>query len=240
LLLGVVIGLPSAACKHHDNSDGTKDDEGPAGAEPKPNELPPLVVKDDTPDLLLTWVDDQGDFHVAQKIADVPAEHRDAVRAVITTKREGTAELVYVADFRQKKPDGTNAVRTQTRAHWEELGAGKRKARLEALAPSEKPPTPPAPSGAVAGEVSATIYGAEWCGPCHEAERLLKRLGVHVTKKDIEKNPEAQDEMQAVLRKAHRSGGSIPVIDIMGQVFVGFSSGALRQAVETARDRQTL
>jgi hypothetical protein len=41
--------------------------------------------------------------------------------------------------------------------------------------------------------------------------------------------------MQEKLAKAHRQGGSIPVIDVMGQLFVGFSEGALKAAVARAR-----
>ena len=47
------------------------------GAAPKPVELPPLELKEDTANLLLTWIDDKGDFHVVQKPADVPKEGRD-------------------------------------------------------------------------------------------------------------------------------------------------------------------
>jgi glutaredoxin len=84
-------------------------------------------------------------------------------------------------------------------------------------------------------EVTATIYGASWCHPCHQAQELLESLGVKVTKKDIEESDAAQREMQEKLRKIHRGGGSIPVIDVMGQIFVGFSEGALRAAVARAR-----
>jgi glutaredoxin len=221
-------------------------------AEPAPSasaeapSLPPLVFKDDTPNALLTWIDEHGDFHVVEKVADVPEASRAAVRVVLPDRKDGTGESVYVADLTSKGADGAYAVKAMARGSWDELGAGKRKARLEALAPSAAPP----PSGSAAGdapgtaapgnaapqgEVSAIIYGASWCGPCHQAEALLKSLGVKVTKKDIEESDAAQREMQEVLRKAHRHGGSIPVIDVMGQVFVGFSEGALRGAVQRAR-----
>src|SRR5690606_8218203 len=47
---------------------------------PSPNELPPLTLRDDTPDLLLTWIDDKGDFHVVPKPSDVPEAGRKQVR----------------------------------------------------------------------------------------------------------------------------------------------------------------
>ena len=68
-----------------------------------------------------------------------------------------------------------------------------------------------------------------------DLERYLKSLGVSVTKKNIEESRAAQAEMQQKLARANRSGSSIPVIDVMGRIFVGYSPGSLKQAVEAAR-----
>jgi glutaredoxin len=168
--------------------------------------LPKLVVKDDTAGALFTWVDDKGDFHVGERTSDVPEALRETVRVAIPGS-EGTAESVYVVDLRSKGADGTYPVRTMARSAWDEMGAAKRKARLEALAPSAEPSAAPLPAGsAVApeGQIAAIIYGASWCGPCHQAQALLESLGVKVTKKDIEKTAGAEDEMQSVLREGHR------------------------------------
>jgi glutaredoxin len=237
--VAITASLLLPACREKAEGEPPED---PAASAPDTAELPPLVLRDDTADTLLTWLDDKGDFHVVQKIADVPAESREKVRAVITTRSEGTGELVYVADLRKQKPDGTYPVRSMTRAQWDDLGASKRTARLEALAPSVKKPTTPPPSEVIGvpGELNAVVYGADWCKPCHQAEALLKQLGVHVKMKDIEKDPTAQREMQAKLQRAGRSGGSIPVIDVMGKVFVGFDPRAIKTAVEAAREATTL
>jgi glutaredoxin len=83
--------------------------------------------------------------------------------------------------------------------------------------------------------VTAIVYGADWCKPCHDAERYLKSLGVRVTKKNIEESRAAQAEMQQKLARAQRSGSSIPVIDVMGRILIGYSPGSLKQAVEAAK-----
>lgn len=242
LLLGV------AACQKP-TTDGKADDT----TKPKAAELPPLEVKADTPNLLLTWVDDKGDFHVTQKPADVPTEGRSTVRVVVTTREEGTGALVYVANLDETTATGAYRLKTMPRAQWEELGASKRKARMEALAPSALPSSVPPPpganpkstAGAAPGKAPATgvvaiIYGADWCKPCHDAERYLKQRGATVVKKDIDENEVAADEMHRKLAKVGRSGASIPVIDIMGQIQVGFSPAALEQALETARSAKGL
>jgi len=243
LAFGLMLGC-------HKQSAPTPSDD--TGATPQTNELPPLEIKDDTPNLLLTWIDDKGDFHVVQKPADVPKEGRDKVRVVVTTREEGTGKLVYVSNLNEVTPTGAYRVKTMSRAAWDELGASKRKARLEALAPSAVPtPADSAPVGAspdassapkkvaVSG-ISATIYGASWCKPCHDTARYLKQKGVTVIDKDIEENEVAAAEMRQKLARAGRSGSSIPVIDLMGQILVGFSPMALDQAIEAARSAKPL
>jgi len=242
-LLGLLL-LLAGAC---DRTPTTEQQE-PDTLEPKPNELPPLELRKDTKDLLLTWVDEKGDFHVVQKIADVPEKGRKQVRVVVATQREGTGRLVYVADLRKAKPDGTYPVQTLTRAQWDEIGAGRRKARLEALAPSARPPVP-VPSGEAPGRsvtdgksgVVAIIYGAEWCKPCHDAARYLARLGVKVVEKNVEEDALAQREMQAKLKRANLPGtASIPIIDVGGRILVGFSPPALQRAVKAVQNAKSL
>ena len=218
------------------------------GAVPKPTELPPLEIKDDTADLLLTWIDDKGDFHVVQKPAEVPVEGRKSVRIVQADKEAGTGELVYVANLDETAPDGSYRLKTLTRAQWDELGASRRKARLEALAPSAAPPPTasvadgqpgkrPLPTGS---KIVAIIYGADWCKPCHAAESYLKGHGVTVVHKDIESSEAAQAEMHQKLARAGKGGASIPVIDIMGQILIGYSPAALDQAIHAAEGAKAL
>lgn len=242
LLISSLLALGCSCGKDHgDGADQT-------GAVPKSNELPPLELRDDTPSLLLTWIDESGDFHVVQKPSDVPEKGRAEVRVVVTTREEGTGALVYVADLRTKSGEGTYPVRTITRAEWDEKGASKRKARLEALAPpppsasaggSAEPP-PEQPPAKADGKIVAIIYGAEWCKPCHDAARYLKQRGVSVIEKDIETSALAHQEMQSKLQRAGLGGASIPVIDVMGQMLVGFSPRALDRAVETAQSSKPL
>ncbi len=212
----------------------------PTGTAPVAGQLPPLELRDDTASLLLTWVDDKGDFHVVQKLADVPQAARREVRVVVTTKVEGTGKLVYVADLTRKNPDGTYPVATRSRAQWDEIGAKKRAARLEALAPP--PPSAsaaPAPEGGTAG-FEVIIYGADWCTPCHDAERYLKQRGVKVVYKDIEQSQVAAQEMKRKLDKKGLGAASIPIIDVMGQILVGFDPRALDRAIDAARSAKTL
>lgn len=247
-LCGLLVAA-TAGCKKPSN-----DAANGAATAPKPSQLPPLEVKADTPNLLLTWIDDKGDFHVVQKPADVPTEGRSRVRIVVTDREEGTGPLVYVANLDETTATGAYRLKTMSRAEWEELGASKRKARLEALAPSAMPSAPPPGGGdaeagkppsaagakAPANGIVVIIYGADWCKPCHDAERYLKQRGATVIKKNIDENEVAAEEMRKKLARAGRGGASIPVIDIMGQIQVGFSPAALEQALAAAHSAKGL
>ncbi len=244
-LAGFVVCLCVAAgalpACHHDPGSSSDDPSAPHDST-----LPPLVLKDDTPNLLLTWVDDKGDFHVVTKIKDVPDQGKKAVRVVVTNKNAGTGGEVYVANLTKKNPDGSYAVGTMTRGAWDDKGASLRKTRMEALAPSARPPLPAGSASAAPGndaafgEVVAIIYGASWCSACHDAERYLKQRGIRVIHKDIEKSEVANNEMERKLAANHLRDGSIPVIDIGGHVMVGFSPSAIDSALAAARQTQTL
>jgi glutaredoxin len=238
----LLLALPSlAGCHAKAHPDPSND-----SAKPKVTELPALQVKADTPNLLITWIDDKGDFHVVDKPADVPVEARKAVRIVVADKEAGTGEQIYVADLNETAADGTYRIKTMSRSAWDELGASRRKARLEALAPPTAPATAPSAAGSAAiakapsGSVVVVIYGASWCKPCHDAEAYLRQRGVNVVKKDIEENEAAASEMKRKLDRAGMQGASIPVIDVMGRILIGFSPSALDRALEAARNTKPL
>ncbi|HEY3234937.1 MAG TPA: glutaredoxin domain-containing protein [Polyangiaceae bacterium] len=239
LSLALTLGVFASCTKR-------RGDAAPAGSvSASDKQLPKLELRDDTSHLLLTWVDDKGDFHVVQKVPDVPAASRSKVRVVLTDREAGTGDLVYVADLNGKRPDGTYATKTVPRTTWDEIGASRRKARLEALAPSASSSVPGvAPSApetaAKKGAVVAIVYGAAWCRACHDAARYLRQHGVQVVEKDIEQSDAARDEMRQKLARARLPGASIPVIDLMGEVQIGFSPSALDHAVNSARDVQSL
>jgi len=230
VLAAAVVASGAPACK--------RSQAGTTEAEPAP-----IAVKADSEGLLLTWIDDKGDFHVEMRVADVPIMGRDAVRVVDPNRDEGThADRVFVADLRTASADGTFPVRTMTRADFEALAVARREKAGPTLASAAPPPasaptaggdpqhvTPPPPARA-----AVVIYGAEWCGACHEAAKYLRSRGVPFVEKDVEKDPGAAREMQDKLAKAGLRAGSIPVIDVRGKVMVGFNASEIDGALGAA------
>jgi glutaredoxin len=215
-----------------------------AAAVADPDE-PSIVVKRDSEGLLLTWIDDKGDFHVEPRVPDVPLMGQDCVRVVDPSKDEGArGDRVVVVDLRQATPAGTYPVRTMSRADFEAMAVARREKAGPTLAAGSPPPppaqgvpppadpAPPASPQAVRGQV--VIYGAEWCGACHDAARYLRRKGVAYVEKDIEKDPTAAREMQAKLARSGLRAGSIPVIDVRGRVMIGFNAAEIDAALGAA------
>lgn len=62
-----------------------------------------------------------------------------------------------------------------------------------------------------------TVYSATWCAFCHAAKNYFDQKGVKYVDKDVEKDPAAG--LEAVDKSQQRG---IPVIDIGGEVIVGF------------------
>lgn len=225
---------------------GKKEDDGtnPRATDEK---LPSLSIADDTASLMLTWVDEKGETHVELRPGDVPAEGRELVRVVVADRQDGTGELFYVVDLTKKGGDGAYIAQTMSRRAWEAMIAKRREAYIAKTAPPPPPlpslsstsgqdpsvPVHPSPGGAVTGLV-AIIYGADWCKPCHDAASYLKSKGVQVVEKNVEKSEAAQSEMRSKLAKSGQHGGSIPVIDVRGQIVVGFSESALDRAIRKA------
>lgn len=62
-----------------------------------------------------------------------------------------------------------------------------------------------------------TIYSATWCAFCHAAKDYLDKKGISYTDKDIDADPAAAQES---VDKSGQRG--IPVIDINGEIIIGF------------------
>jgi len=193
------------------------------------------AVTDATTGLLLTWIDDKGEFHVEQRAADVPAAGREVVKVRDPGRDPLTGDRIFVADLRTAAPDGGYPVRVVPTNEFEDIAVTRRAKHGVVLAPREAGAAPAASgaagTGEVAGRPAVIIYGASWCGPCHQAAAYLKQRGIPFVEHDIEKDSSAAREMQGKLAKAGVRGGSIPVLDVRGRILVGFDSRAVDQAL---------
>jgi glutaredoxin len=203
-------------------------------APPASASVPLPLVTDTSADLLLTWIDEKGEFHVEQKVADVPPGSREVVRVADPVKDPPKLDDVFVVDLRTAGADGAYPVRTMSRPEFEKIAVERRQQHGKVLTPQPAASAPPSGDPHEIGSPTVIIYGASWCGACHQAAAYLKRRGVPFIEKDIEQDGGAAREMQAKLASAGMRGGSIPVIDVRGKVMIGFDERAVDRALSRA------
>jgi glutaredoxin len=75
-----------------------------------------------------------------------------------------------------------------------------------------------------------TIYGAEWCPPCHMAKDYLKGQGIPYKYVNID------DDREAGMAVARKTGwNAIPIIRIGDEYLLGFERVKLDQALRAHR-----
>lgn len=71
------------------------------------------------------------------------------------------------------------------------------------------------------------IYGTDTCPWCYKARKFLREHNVKFTDKNVGENQRAAAEM---IKKSGQMG--VPVIDISGEIVVGFDEGRLRSLLK--------
>lgn len=200
------------------------------------------VVSDKAEGLQLTWIDEKGEFHIEQRTTDVPEAARETVRVRVLDPAhdQPSGDRVFIADLRAANPDGSYPVRSVPRDEFEDVAVKRRAKSGTAVLTPQGPPTASAAASAgpkgsdLVDRPDVIIYGASWCGPCHQAAAYLKKRGVPFVEHDIEQDSSAAREMKSKLAKAGVRGGSIPVLDVKGRILVGFDARAVDQALGQA------
>ncbi len=194
-----------------------------ASADATATEAPILAAE--PADAILTYAGERGTFKDTNKPADVPEAARGLVRVTLLQGPEPPPGRVWAANLRTPAPGGGYTLTTVERALFEELAAGQGLSShvdklAELPAGLEAPPAAPAESEVI-------VYKTDWCGVCKQLTAYLDRKGVKYVAKDIEKDPAAASELRAKSEQKHIKTGSVPVVDVRGELMVGFDRARL-------------
>ena len=74
--------------------------------------------------------------------------------------------------------------------------------------------------------MTVKVYSTPTCPYCKLAKEFLKEKGIAFSDIDVSADPAAANEM---VKKSGQMG--VPVIDINGQIIVGWNKGALEEAL---------
>jgi glutaredoxin len=197
--------------------------ERPAGPAAAAEQDAAAVLPADAKDAVLTYAGDRGEFKDASKPADVPEDARGLVRVSLLAGPEPPPGRVWVANLRTPEADGAWKLSTVERGLFEELAAGQgRSSAVELPAGLEPPPAAPATGDII-------VYKTDWCGVCKKLTAYLDRKGVKYVAKDIEKDPAAAGELLAKSKEKGFKMGSVPVVDVRGEIMVGFDRARLEK-----------
>ncbi len=75
--------------------------------------------------------------------------------------------------------------------------------------------------------MNVKIYTTNHCPYCHQAKDFFKEKKVEFKEINVEENPQAAEEM---VEKSGQMG--VPVIEIDGQIIVGFNKPAIEKALK--------
>jgi len=113
-----------------------------------------------------------------------------------------------------------------------ELAEKARAARERAFAErtlaeaDESPKAAPPPKDVV-------LYGTTWCGFCARARRWLREHRIAFADKDVERDPDAAQELNRKAAAAGRRASGVPVIDVHGTLVMGFDVPELERLLGT-------
>ena len=203
---------------------------GVLGCKPRPmakidageTSLPEVRVLADGGPYLFSYYGEDGKLHDVQSAEQIPqgARRQVLVRDLGRTPAElQTDRYLYLADLHG--PVGAEGISTSVVSRY----------RFDA---QDDPSMSGMGSGDEGGETGdggnerrVIVYGTSWCGACKAAREFLHGHHIPYVEKDIEKDAAAENELA---RKAKRAGlklGGVPVIDVAGQLTMGYDPNTL-------------
>ncbi len=206
LLVGLLVLGAAAGCRR-------PAPQPPDAAEPL--EPPSLTFTKDRKDLLFTYVDAEGKLRDVDDASKVPEDRRKQVLVRDLSRRAEEVkadQYVYVADLtREVAGAWPHAVVSRYG-----IDRSIRDGDFVAVDEGDAGPAP-----------GVVVYGTSWCGACGQARSWLRSRGVAFADKDVEKDERANAEMQRKLKRANIPFGGVPVIDVGGQLMLGFDPSRL-------------
>lgn len=204
-----------AAC--HAGTKGTAAASSPRAAGGS-DALPEVRVFADGGPYLFSYYASDGKIHDADALSAVPVEARREVLVRDLSRTAGqlhSDEYLYLADLRGEAPLEGYPTSVVSRYQFEAQGD---------VGSDQLPETDGGTSEGV------IVYGTSWCGACKAARQHLKERHIPYVEKDVEQDAAAAQELA---RKAKRAGlklGGVPVIDVGGQLMMGYDPASLDRA----------
>jgi glutaredoxin len=165
--------------------------------------------------MLFTFASADG-FETVPALDKVPADRRGWVRVVdlgVRPERRLDQELVYVADLRSARKDGSYPYVVMSREAFE--SAARTRGSEGATSPASAP-------AKATGAAKVVLYSTSWCPACRTAREHLRGKGIPFVERDIEKDQGAAAELLEKAKRAGISASGVPVLEVNGTLVQGF------------------
>ena len=211
-----LMALP--ACK--EGSGGDDESEAGLARTPRKPERMPHVTDAAGKHVLRYFSPTTGKLILARRVSEVPEGARSQV-IVVPDDPAMQGPWLFVADLVKKQADAY-PVRVVDRFELEK--------RVAAARPKPKPRT----TASQTGDGEVILYKTAWCGYCTKAAEYLRLKGVPFIERDLEREPDARQDMMARARRvgfpASRLQG-VPILYIKGTMLTGFNRDAIDAAL---------
>jgi glutaredoxin len=175
--------------------------------------------------VIVTYPADRGVFKDTSKPEDVPEGSRGLVRIKLLEGPAAPAGQVWIANLGALEEKGRVKLEPIQRNMFEELALGEGLSSKVTLPEGIELPDVQPPGEEI------IVYKTEWCGVCKQVMAYFDRKGVSYVAKDIEKDSGAAAELQAKAKAKGMKTGSVPVIDVQGELIVGFDRKRLESMI---------
>jgi len=201
---------------------------------------PPIRVHADQKGYVYRYFPEGADkLKTASRIDKVPQASRKMV-LVVPDNVDVPAGVVYVANLSKASGDGTfpyKVVASSDLDRTMEAARGETGGKKAATAGTGTQKTAVAASGKKSAVDNQIImFSTTWCGVCGQARRWFDNKGIKITELDVEKDPKARAQMQALAKKAgfpaERLSG-VPVIWVMGRMLAGFNPQTIERIIQS-------
>jgi glutaredoxin len=176
------------------------------------------VFSPDEDQFIITYAGEKGEFADCTAVAEVPEVARERVGVNVYGKPPPPGH-VWITNLTAPDPDGRYALEAVERRDFERSVLGIGRASTFEL-PTNLDAAELRPDAARSGPV--IVYKTSWCGVCKQVEAYLRDKGVEYIAKDIETDRAAAAELQAKAKAAGVATGSVPMIDVGGELLRGF------------------
>jgi glutaredoxin len=173
--------------------------------------------------VVLSYAGERGLFEDTSDPAKVPERARGLVRVTLLDGPRPAPSQVWVANLREPEADGRWRLHTVARDLFEELALGEGLSSNVVLPEGLQPPEK------IDRTSEIVVYTTAWCGVCKKLTAYLDRKGVSYVEKDIEKDKKAAAELVAKAKQAGVNASSVPVVDVRGELMVGFQRSRLEK-----------